>query len=163
MDPARYVLLVEDDALIVQLMFRVLEPMDPAPLVTHAADGEEALDYLYARGRHRGLKVGDPTLILLDLVMPKIDGMEVLRQIKADDRLKSIPVVMLTSTANERIVRQSYSLGANAFVLKPVDFQQFQAVIGQVFSFWMSINVPPAISGSMSPPIPRRQSMPIGP
>lgn len=149
MDPANYVLLVEDDPIIVQFMLRALQAVEPAPMVVHAADGVDAVDYLHARGPYEGRKPGLPSLILLDVVMPKVDGLDVLLQIKSAEPLRSIPVVMLTSTTDHRVLQESYRLGANAFVAKPIDFQQFQDMIRQVFSFWMSINMPPPNSSAV--------------
>jgi len=106
-------------------------------------DGEQALDYLYARGRYAGRPAGNPVVALLDLKMPKVDGLEVLRAIKADPQLRTIPVVMLTSSREEQDVVQSYRLGTNAYVVKPVDFHSFVEAVKQLGTFWTVHNEPP--------------------
>jgi DNA-binding response OmpR family regulator len=108
-------------------------------------DGAEALDYLYRRGSYAARAEHDPLLILLDLKLPKVDGLQVLRQLKSDDRLKLIPVVMLTSSNEEKDVIRSYNLGVNAYVVKPVDFDEFAAAIRQLGLFWTITNRPPQL------------------
>lgn len=107
-------------------------------------DGVEALDYLYRRGAYADRNGEQPIVILLDLKMPKVDGLEVLRQMKSDPALRSIPVVMLTSSREERDLVQSYQLGVNAYVVKPVDFGQFINSVKQLGCFWAIINEPPS-------------------
>ena len=114
-------------------------------IVDVAHDGAEALDYLYRRGAFESRPNDLPVVVLLDLKMPKVDGLEVLRQMKSDARLKSIPVVMLTSSREERDLVESYELGSNAYVVKPVDFQQFASSIRQLGCFWAVINEPPIV------------------
>lgn len=106
-------------------------------------DGEQALDYLYARGNFANRHAGNPVLVLLDLKMPKVDGLEVLRMIKEDERLRTIPVVMLTSSREEQDVVRSYKLGSNAYVVKPVDFHSFVEAVKQLGAFWTVHNEPP--------------------
>src|SRR5882672_7215647 len=114
-------------------------------LVVVARDGAEALDYLYRRGNFRDREDGLPIAIFLDLKMPKVDGLEVLKQIKGDEALKVIPVVMLTSSREEADLVKSYQLGVNAYVVKPVGFQQFVDAIKQTGMFWAVINEPPPV------------------
>lgn len=106
-------------------------------------DGEQALDYLFARGRFEKRAPGNPILVLLDLKMPKVDGLEVLRQIKGDETLRTTPVVMLTSSREEQDIVRSYRLGINAYVVKPVDFHAFIEAVKQLGTFWTIHNEPP--------------------
>src|SRR5690606_1682116 len=109
----------------------------------------EALDYLYCRGKFAGRSTGLPAVVLLDIKMPKVDGVEVLRQIKNDPVLRVIPVVMLTSSREEKDLFESYRLGANAFVVKPVDFSAFVEAVKQVGAFWAVLNEPPPSSSQV--------------
>jgi len=118
--------------------------------ITVLRDGAEALDYLHGRGEFQGRANGDPSFVLLDLKMPKVDGLEVLRQMKSDERLKTIPVVMLTSSREESDLVESYRLGANAYVVKPVDFQAFTEAVKQLGIFWAVVNEPPPDRASRS-------------
>jgi CheY-like chemotaxis protein len=111
--------------------------------IVHVEDGAEALDYLYRRGKYAGAEHPLPVLILLDLKMPKVDGLEVLRAVKSDPVLKAIPVVILTSSREEQDVVKSYQLGVNAYVVKPVGFPEFVAAIKQIGAFWTVHNEPP--------------------
>src|SRR5262249_15316846 len=120
-----------------------LEEHNLANEVVIARDGAEALDYLYSRGKFAGHSNGLPVVILLDLKMPKVDGLEVLRQIRQDPALKHIPVVMITSSREEQDLVTSYRLGVNAYVVKPVDFQKFVDSVKQIGFFWAIINEPP--------------------
>jgi len=139
--------MVEDDAKDVELTLTALEDYNLANEVIVARDGEEALDYLYYRGEFK-LRPGDnPAVLLLDLKLPKVDGLEVLKQVKSDDRLKTIPVVVLTSSKEEKDMIASYQLGVNAYVVKPVDFHEFVNAIKELGVFWAVINEPPP--GSM--------------
>jgi CheY-like chemotaxis protein len=106
-------------------------------------DGEEALDCLYRRGAYKDRDGEDPVLILLDIKMPKVDGLQVLRQIKSDRRLKTIPVVVLTSSREEKDLLESYQLGVNAYVVKPVDFENFVKAVKEIGLFWMLLNEQP--------------------
>jgi CheY-like chemotaxis protein len=139
------ILLVEDDPKDVELTLGALEDNNIANEVVVTRDGTEALDYLYRRGSYAARAEHDPLLILLDLKLPKVDGLQVLRQLKSDDRLKLIPVVMLTSSNEEKDVVRSYNLGVNAYVVKPVDFDEFAAAIRQLGLFWTITNRPPQL------------------
>ena len=143
MSELRSILLVEDNPLDVELTLAALAEHHLANEVVVTHDGEEALDYLHLRGRFQGRPPGHPAVILLDLKMPKVDGLEVLRAIKGDAALKTIPVVMLTSSREEPDLVRSYALGVNAYVVKPVDFQAFVTAVKQVGVFWAVHNEPP--------------------
>ena len=143
MTKLRPILLAEDNLKDVELVLAALKKDHLANEVVVARDGAEALDYLYRRGNFRAREDGLPIAIFLDLKMPKIDGLEVLRQIKGDEALKVIPIVMLTSSREEADLVRSYQLGANAYVVKPVGFQQFVDAIKQMGMFWAVINEPP--------------------
>jgi CheY-like chemotaxis protein len=137
------ILMVEDDSKDVELTLTALEDYNLANEVVVTRDGEEALDYLYCRGKFSARSHENPAVILLDLKLPKVDGLEVLKQVKADENLKYIPVVVLTSSHEERDLVISYKLGVNAYVVKPVDFHQFVNAIKELGAFWAVINVPP--------------------
>jgi CheY-like chemotaxis protein len=139
------ILLVEDDPKDVELTLSALADNNIANEIAVTRDGTEALDYLYRRGSYAARAEHDPLLILLDLKLPKVDGLQVLRQLKSDDRLKLIPVVMLTSSNEEKDVVRSYNLGVNAYVVKPVDFDEFAAAIRQLGLFWTITNRPPQL------------------
>jgi DNA-binding response OmpR family regulator len=141
------ILLVEDDPKDTELTLNALEEYNLTNEVVVTADGEEALDYLYYRGKFRGRGNGNPAVMLLDLKLPKVDGLEVLGQVRSDDNLKMIPVVVLTSSREERDMVASYKLGVNAYVVKPVDFHEFVNAIKELGVFWAIINEPPP--GSM--------------
>lgn len=137
------ILLVEDDPKDVELTLTALEEYNLANEVVVAKDGEEALDYLYSRGNFKARSNDHPAVLLLDLKLPKIDGLEVLQQIKSDEELKMIPVVVLTSSHEEKDMVTSYKLGVNAYVVKPVDFHDFVNAIKELGAFWGVINEPP--------------------
>ena len=137
------ILLVEDDPKDIELTLTTLEEYNLANEVVVTGDGEEALDYLYRRGAFATRSNGNPAVLLLDLKLPKVDGLEVLEQIKSDENLKMIPVVVLTSSHEERDMVASYSLGVNAYVVKPVDFYEFVNAIRELGVFWAIINEPP--------------------
>ncbi|MFN7949379.1 MAG: response regulator [Blastocatellia bacterium] len=141
-DPGR-ILLVEDDELDAELTLAALADQKLAGEIIVAPDGLAALDYLYRRGEFDGRAEGNPALVLLDLKLPKIDGLEVLRQIKSDDALKTIPVVMLTSSREEGDLISSYQMGVNAYVVKPVDFHEFTETVQRIGLFWSLINETP--------------------
>jgi len=143
MNGLRRILMVEDDARDVELSLTALEQHNLANEVVVVGDGEEALDYLYQRGKFTARANGNPAVLLLDLKLPKVDGLEVLQQIKTDDRLKMIPVVVLTSSREERDMVASYQLGVNAYVVKPVDFHEFVNAVKELGIFWALINEPP--------------------
>jgi CheY-like chemotaxis protein len=137
------ILLVEDDAKDVELTLTALEEYKLANEVVVARDGEEALDYLYRRGNFTTRSTDNPAVLLLDLKLPKVDGLEVLQQIKADAKLKLIPVVVLTSSHEEKDMVASYKLGVNAYVVKPVDFHEFVNAVKELGIFWALVNEPP--------------------
>ena len=137
------ILLVEDDPKDVELTLTALEEYNLANEVVIAHDGEEALDYLYCRGNFTGRPIENPAVLLLDLKLPKLDGMEVLQRIKSDENLKLIPVVVLTSSREEKDMVASYQLGVNAYVVKPVNFHEFVNAIKELGMFWAIINEPP--------------------
>ena len=139
----KFILLAEDDAVVAELVLHTLATHTPAPRVVHVRDGVETLDFLYSRRQFEKREPGNPSVVLLDLKMPRVDGLEVLRQVKTDQHLKSTPVVMLTSSQDERDVRESYELGANAYVVKPVEFRRFASILQQLELFWLGINHPP--------------------
>ena len=143
MNKLHSILLAEDNPHDVELTLSALAEHNLANEVDVAHDGEEALDYLYHRGRFALRTNGHPAVVLLDLKMPKVDGLEVLRAIKADPNLKNIPVVMLTSSREESDLPRSYALGVNAYVVKPVDFQTFVEAVKQIGVFWAIHNEPP--------------------
>lgn len=137
------ILLAEDNPQDVELTLAALAEHNLANEVVVVTDGSEALDYLYLRGRFKLRADGYPAVVMLDLKMPKVDGLEVLRTIKSDEKLKSIPVVMLTSSREEQDLVRSYGLGVNAYVVKPVDFQSFVQAVKQIGVFWAVHNEPP--------------------
>ena len=137
------ILLVEDDPKDIELTMTALEDYNLANEVVVARDGEEALDYLYCRGAFSSRDRENPAVMLLDLKLPKVDGLEVLQQIKSDAGMKMIPVVVLTSSREEKDMVASYKLGVNAYVVKPVDFHEFVNAIKELGVFWAVINEPP--------------------
>jgi CheY-like chemotaxis protein len=137
------ILLVEDDARDLELTLVALERSQLANEVVVVRDGAEALDYLNREGVHADRPEGNPAVILLDLKLPKVNGLEVLKSVRATEPLKSIPVVMLTSSQAESDVVQSYTLGVNAYVVKPVEFKQFVTAIADLGVFWAVLNEPP--------------------
>lgn len=143
MSELKRILLVEDDPRDVELTLTALGEHNLANDVRVVRDGAEALDYLYRRGAFNLHAPGNPAVILLDLKLPKIDGIEVLRQIRADEQLNMIPVVALTSSREERDLAEAYQLGVNAYVVKPVKFSEFMTALKQIGLFWAFINEPP--------------------
>jgi CheY-like chemotaxis protein len=139
------ILLAEDNENDVELTLTALQECRLSNEVEVVRDGAEALDYIYQRGTYSGRVDGLPCVILLDLKMPRVDGLEVLRQIKSDPALRHIPVVMLTSSREEKDLVLSYDLGVNAFVVKPVDFDQFLQAIRALGMFWALVNEPPPV------------------
>ena len=137
------ILMVEDDPKDVELTLTALEEYNLANEVIVTRDGEQALDYLYCRGEYKTRSSGNPAVMLLDLKLPKVDGLEVLKQIKSDGKLRMIPVVVLTSSKEEKDMVASYKLGVNAYVVKPVDFHEFVNAIKELGVFWAVINEPP--------------------
>jgi CheY-like chemotaxis protein len=136
----KLILLAEDNPKDIELSLEALEEHNLANVVVVVRNGAEALDYLYRRGEFSTRPEGNPAVVLLDLKMPKVDGMEVLRQIKTDEQMKVIPVVMLTSSREEQDLVNSYKLGVNAYVVKPIKFTQLVEAIKQVGLFWAVLN-----------------------
>jgi CheY-like chemotaxis protein len=149
----RYVLLAEDDPNDAELTIAALREGKIVSPIERVADGQEALDFLFRRGAYAGRSGGHPTLILLDLKMPGIDGLEVLRTIKQDPALRVVPVVMLTSSREEKDLAKSYAYGANSFVVKPVDFGEFMSTVRDLGLFWGVINEPSPPVASRPPPL----------
>ncbi len=137
------ILMVEDDPRDVELTLTALEEYNLANEVIVTHNGAEALDYLYCRGEFSSRSSDNPAVILLDLKLPKVDGLEVLQRIKSDPKLQMIPVVVLTSSREEKDMVASYKLGVNAYVVKPVDFHEFVNAIRELGVFWAIINAPP--------------------
>jgi two-component system, response regulator len=138
------VLLVEDNPDDAGLVLRELKKNHLGNKVIHLPDGAEALDFIFTRGKYADRSIEDkPKVILLDLKMPKVDGLQVLRAIRSDDRTKFIPVVVMTSSKEEKDIIQSYSLGVNAYVVKPVDFKSFSKAVSELGMFWILVNQAP--------------------
>jgi two-component system response regulator len=144
---SRTILLVEDNPDDIELTLRAFEKSNLADEIVVVRDGSEALDYLFATGRHRARNPSlAPEVVLLDLKLPKFDGFEVLKRIRADDRTRRLPVVILTSSNEEQDVQRSYDLGANSFVRKPVDFVEFVEAARHLSLYWLGLNEPPPLS-----------------
>jgi len=143
MSDLKRILLAEDDPNDVELTLTALADYNLANEVHVVKDGAEALDYLFRRGAFADRPAGDPAVVLLDIKMPKVDGVEVLRQIKSDPALHIVPVVILTSSREEVDLMESYRLGANAYVVKPMDFHAFIEAVKELSIFWAVINEPP--------------------
>ena len=145
------ILIVEDNANDLELAMEALDSHKLVNEVVAVRDGSQALDYLYRRGTYIDRPGGDPAVVLLDIKMPKISGLEVLEKIKSDPNLRRIPIVMLSSSREEPDLTKAYDLGANSYVVKPVDFQQFIVAVEQIGCFWALLNVtPPEDSSSPS-------------
>ncbi|MDX2108650.1 MAG: response regulator [Verrucomicrobiota bacterium] len=152
----QHILLVEDDLRDEELTVTALEASNLANQVMVARDGEEALDFLFCRGNYASRSSGNPVVILLDLKMPKIDGLEVLKIIKADAKLKVIPVVVLTSSRETPDLIECYAHGVNAYVVKPVDFGDFMKAVKLLGVFWVAVNEPPPVIGRDAKPLLNR-------
>ena len=137
------ILLVEDNPHDAELALRALTKHKLANKVLHVKDGAEALEYVYSTGAYAGRQTGtNPRVVLLDLKLPKVDGMEVLRRMKSDERTRSIPVVILTSSSEERDIVESYRLGVNSYIVKPVDFDKFLTCVRELGLYWLLLNQP---------------------
>ena len=151
--PAKYpnaieILLVEDNPNDLELTMRALRKARLGNHIQVARDGAEAIDYLFGEGAFAGRDVNDtPKMILLDLKLPKVDGIEVLRRIKADPRTQFVPVVVLTSSKEQRDVVESYRLGVNSYIVKPVDFERFVTAVQELGMYWLLLNQPPKLEG----------------
>jgi CheY-like chemotaxis protein len=139
----KHILIAEDDPRDLQLTMAALEEYNMANKVSVVSDGAEALDYLYCRGKYSMRPPGNPVAMLLDLKMPKMGGIEVLKTVKADENLKSIPIIVLTSSREDPDLVECYNNGVNAYVVKPVDFSEFMNAVKQLGVFWMAVNEPP--------------------
>ncbi len=140
------ILLVEDNPNDVELALRALKKNNLANRVFIVKDGAEALDYIFGRGAHQNRRVENvPRVILLDLKLPKVDGIEVLRSIRSDERTKYIPVVVLTSSSEERDIVETYKLGVNSYIVKPVNFEKFIDVVRELGYYWLLLNHRPAV------------------
>ena len=137
------ILLVEDNPKDLELTLAALEQSQLANEVVVVRDGEEALDFLNRRGVHASRNTSDPAVVLLDLKLPKVDGLEVLRRLRAQQRTRLIPVVILTSSREERDLVEGYTNGANSYIRKPVDFEQFSEAVRQLGLYWLVLNEPP--------------------
>ncbi len=142
MPEMKYILLVEDDPNDAELIITGLVGNNLANRIVTVRDGEEALDYLKYTGKFAGRTDGLPALILLDLKLPKIDGLEVLRQVKTDENLRCLPIVILTSSHEDRDINEAYKLGANSYIVKPIDFRQFIDTIKRIVSYWSFVTKP---------------------
>lgn len=151
MDALRPVLIVDDSANDVELIREALAEFRLANPIDVARDGEEALQYLRREGLFGSRPALDPAVVLLDLKMPRVDGLEVLRSARADERLRRIPIVMVTSSREEQDLVRSYELGVNAYVVKPVDFQGFATAVRQLGAFWAVLNEPPPSAPRSAP------------
>lgn len=142
------ILLVEDNPTDAELAMRALKKKNLANHLVWVKDGEEALDFLFGRGRYAERSTNNvPRVILLDLRLPKVDGLEVLRVVKSDGRTKTIPVVVMTSSKEDRDIAESYQLGVNSYISKPVDFEAFAKTVADLGMYWLLINHPPAPLG----------------
>jgi CheY-like chemotaxis protein len=138
------ILLVEDNQDDLDMTLRALRKANLANHIQIARDGAEALEFIFCQGAHAGRKIENgPKVVLLDLKLPKIDGMEVLKRIKSDPRTKMIPVVLLTSSKEQKDVVDSYSLGVNSYIVKPVNFEGFAAAVQELGMYWLLLNQPP--------------------
>jgi two-component system, response regulator len=138
------VLLVEDNMSDAELTIRALKKNNLANNLVHLEDGQEALDYIFAEGTYSDRNIEDtPKIILLDLKMPRIDGIQVLQKIKSDERTKKIPVIILTSSKEDPDIQECYNLGANSYVVKPVQFDKFITAVSSIGLFWLLLNQPP--------------------
>ena len=151
MTELKRILLVEDSPNDVELTLAAFEENRIANEVIVARDGEEALDYLYRRGIYRLRAEGNPAVVLLDMKLPIVDGLEVLAQLKADAELRTVPVVVLTSSAEESDVVKSHELGANSYLVKPVEFGAFMDVVAQTGLYWAVLNRLPTAAASVPP------------
>lgn len=147
MTTLKRILLAEDNHKDIELTLEAFAESKIANEIVVARDGAEALDYLYSRGKFQGRAQGDPIVVLLDVKMPKLNGLEVLKQIRSDPHFKHLPVVMVTSSREERDLVKSYQLGVNAYVVKPVGFKEFSDAIKQIGAFWAVLNEPPPLGG----------------
>ena len=152
----KFILLAEDDAVVAELVLHTFASMTPAPKVVHVQDGVQVMDFLCTRGSYAQREPGNPTVVLLDIKMPRLDGLEVLRQLKTNEQLRTTPVVMLTSSQDEHDITLSYQLGANAYVVKPVEFRKLAFVLKHLEAFWLGLNQPPPLVAPHLPSPPTK-------
>jgi len=144
MDTELEILLVEDNPYEAELTIRALKKHNLANHLVHIDDGADAIDFIFAKGKYNGrVSVRTPKLILLDLKLPKVDGIQILRHLKADERTRSIPVVILTSSKEERDIIDTYNLGVNSYIVKPVNFEAFAKAVAELGMYWMILNQGP--------------------
>ena len=143
--------MAEDNPRDAELALAAMEEHHIADKVVVCHDGAEVLDYLYCRGAYKSRECGNPVVVFLDLKMPKVDGIEVLRQVKSNEKTKTIPVVMLTSSAEERDIVASYSLGVNSYIVKPVDFASFVDEVTKAGCYWVLVNRLPGAAAAARP------------
>ncbi len=142
---SKEILLVEDNPMSLELTLHALESSHLLNQIDVVSDGAEALDYVFRRGKYAGRNPHDPpVLVLLDLKLPHVDGLEILRQLRAEQSTRLIPVVIFSHSGSEQDIAQSYVLGANGYVVKPVEYDKFSQVIGDVARYWLALNVPPS-------------------
>jgi CheY-like chemotaxis protein len=158
----RHILLVEDDPRDLELTLAALEEYHLANKIFVVHDGEEALDYLYCRRKFKTRTGGNPVAVLLDLKMPKVNGLEVLKIIKGDEHLNTIPIVVLSSSRETPDVTECYKHGVNAYVVKPVDFSEFVKTVKQLGVFWVAVNEPPPHTGREETSIPSGEVISLG-
>jgi CheY-like chemotaxis protein len=158
----RNILIAEDDPRDLQLTMAALEEYNLANKVFIVTDGEEVLDYLYCRGKFTARPPINPVAVLLDLKMPKVDGIEVLKAIKADKNLKTIPIIVLTSSREDPDLNECYKNGVNAYVVKPVDFTEFMNAVKQLGVFWMAVNEPPPQTANGKTPVQNGEAISPG-
>jgi len=140
------ILLVEDNPQDMELTLRALKKANLSSHIQVARDGAEALEFIFCEGPHAARKIEDtPKVIMLDLKLPKVDGLEVLQRLKSDERTKAIPVVVLTSSKEQNDVAETYQLGVNSYIVKPVNFEGFAAAVQQLGMYWLLLNQPPKI------------------
>lgn len=151
MNQIKRILLVEDDPKDVELTLTALEEYHLANAVDVVRDGAEALDYLFRRGKFQTRDGGNPVVVILDLKLPKVSGLEVLREVKADAQLRRVPIVVLTSSREEQDLIASYQLGVNAYVVKPVDFHKFVDAVKTLGAFWVVLNEAPLVDPKSEP------------
>jgi CheY-like chemotaxis protein len=139
------IVIVEDDPNDAELITRVLRKYNMANRFVHLKDGAEALDFLFTRGAYAHMaSLRQPKVILLDLKLPKVNGIEVLQQLKSDERTRNVPVVILTSSREERDLKDAYALGVNSYVTKPISFEEFAKTVAELGKYWLTLNRPPA-------------------
>lgn len=149
MDQTVEILLIEDNPHEAQLVIRALKKINLANKLLHIDDGAEAISFIFAQQKYADRNIEDhPKLIMLDLKLPKVDGLEILQRIKSDDRTKTIPVIVLTSSREEQDIVRSYKLGVNSYIVKPVNFDSFSKAVTELGLYWMLLNLNPTEQGS---------------